>query len=276
MIQLENVTFHYPGRGEEPPVSVLSGVDWCVRQGEYVAVMGPNGSGKSTMAKLFNALLLPDEGTVRVCGMDTRDEKLWGVIRQRVGMVFQNPDNQIVGTTVRDDVAFGLENLGLPREEMRRRIADVLPRVGLSGMEEQSPHHLSGGQKQRLAIAGVIAMRPDVIVFDEATSMLDPEGRQEVLDTIRSLHEEGTTVIHITHSAGEALCADRIAVMAAGSVRMDGPPREIFRQGDRLREWSLEMPLFAEVADRLRREGVPLSRNISSEEALVRELWALL
>lgn len=276
MIRLQNVGFHYPGHGEQAPVPVLSGVDWNVDRGEYVAVMGPNGSGKSTLAKLLNALLLPVEGTVQVCGLDTKDQPQWGAIRQRVGMVFQNPDNQIVGTTVRDDVAFGLENLGLPREEMRRRIADVLPRVGLSGMENLSPHHLSGGQKQRLAIAGVIAMRPDVIVFDEATSMLDPAGRKEVLHAIRSLHQAGTTVIHITHSAAEALFAQRVVVMAAGAIQLDGSPAQVLQQVERLREWSLELPLFAEVAEQLRQNGLPLSRRIPSEEALVKELWALL
>ncbi|PTM54655.1 energy-coupling factor transporter ATPase [Desmospora activa] len=276
IIRLQNVGFHYPGQGEEGTGTVLSGLDWSVDRGEYVAVMGPNGSGKSTLAKLLNALLVPTAGTVQVCGLDTNDHRQWGAIRQRVGMVFQNPDNQIVGTTVRDDVAFGLENLGLPREEMRRRIADVLPRVGLSGMEDQSPHHLSGGQKQRLAIAGVIAMRPDVIVFDEATSMLDPAGRREVLHAIRSLHQGGTTVIHITHSAREALYAQRVVVMAAGAIRLDGSPVDVFNQVDHLQEWSLELPLFAEVADRLRQQGLPLSRRISNEETLVKELWALL
>jgi energy-coupling factor transport system ATP-binding protein len=276
VIQLDNVSFHYPGRGGEDPIPVLTGVNWMVERGEYVAVMGPNGSGKSTLAKLLNALLLPEEGRVRIAGMDTQDEGMWGYIRQRVGMVFQNPDNQIVGTTVRDDVAFGLENIGLPREEMRHRIADVLPRVGLSGMEEHPPHHLSGGQKQRLAIAGVIAMQPDVIVFDESTAMLDPSGRKEVLDTIRSLHQEGTTIIHITHSAEEALCAERLVVMAEGTIGMDASPLTVFQAPEQLRKWSLEVPLFADVADRLRQQGVPLSGAITSEEALVRELWALL
>ncbi|GGE20757.1 energy-coupling factor transporter ATP-binding protein EcfA1 [Marinithermofilum abyssi] len=254
----------------------LQGVNLRIDPGEYVAVMGPNGSGKSTLAKLLNGLLLPTEGCVRVMGKDTRNaEDLWE-IRRQVGMVFQNPDNQIVGATVRDDVAFGMENLGVPRAEMLRRIPEVLSQMGLAGREEDSPHHLSGGQKQRLAIAGILAMKPAVILFDESTSMLDPAGRDDVMQAIQDLHRQGTTVVHITHSAREASLADRLVVMAEGRVQMQGAPGEVFRQGERLRDWDLEPPLIYRLQEQLQKQGMPLTGTASDTKELVNELWGLL
>jgi energy-coupling factor transport system ATP-binding protein len=223
--------------------------------------MGPNGSGKSTLARLMNGLLLPKEGKVRVDGTATDDETHLWQIRRKVGMVFQNPDNQLVATTVRDEIAFGMENIGVPREEMIRRIHEVLVQVGLEGMEDHPPHHLSGGQKQRLAIAAVLAMRPEAVVLDEATSMLDPAGRRSVLEILHRMHREGITIIHITHSAREAAHAQRLLVMADGEVKMDGAPEEVFRDVDRLSSWGLEVPLTAALHHRLTRYGlrVPVS-----------------
>ncbi|WP_425462712.1 energy-coupling factor transporter ATPase [Melghirimyces algeriensis] len=251
-------------------------VNLAVNKGEYLAIMGPNGSGKSTLAKMLNALLLPVEGRVEIQGLDTRQEENLFLIRRIVGMVFQNPDNQIVGTTVKDDVAFGLENLGVPPEEMVKRVEEVLNQVGLKGMEKSFPHHLSGGQKQRLAIAGVIAMRPDVIVFDEATSMLDPIGRDEVLKAMKDLHQSGITVIHITHSIREALHAERVVIVANGRVERDQPSKELFRQPEDWAQWSLETPLFVELKNRLLKRGLPVRQEITGMEELVEELWRLM
>jgi energy-coupling factor transport system ATP-binding protein len=276
IMEVHEVFYHY--FPEETPRSqwALQGVNLRIDPGEYVAVMGPNGSGKSTLAKLLNGLLLPTEGCVRVMGKDTRNaEDLWE-IRRQVGMVFQNPDNQIVGTTVRDDVAFGMENLGIPRTEMLRRIPEVLSQMGLVGREEDSPHHLSGGQKQRLAIAGILAMKPAVILFDESTSMLDPAGRDDVMHAIQDLHQQGTTVVHITHSAREASLADRLVVMAEGRVQMQGAPGELFRQGERLRDWDLEPPLIYRLQEQLQKQGMPLTGTAFETKELVNELWGLL
>ncbi|QKG85569.1 energy-coupling factor transporter ATPase [Kroppenstedtia pulmonis] len=274
LIELEEVGFHYspePIQGEW----ALNGVDLQVHPGEYLAIMGPNGSGKSTLAKMLNGLLIPSKGHVKVGGMDTQSEEIWE-IRRMVGMVFQNPDNQIVGTTVRDDVAFGMENMGIPRDDMLQRIKEVLDQVGLSSMEETSPHHLSGGQKQRLAIASVMAMKPQAVVFDEATSMLDPSGRHEVIQAIRDLKEQGTAVIHITHSAEEAMQADRLIVMAQGTILLEGVPEQVFQQSDVLRRWSLELPFHIELSDRLLRRGLPLPGVASNSDRLVEDLWVLL
>ncbi|WP_380701250.1 energy-coupling factor transporter ATPase [Salinithrix halophila] len=276
MIQLREVRFHYAIEGVSSKEWVLSGLNLSIPSGEYVAVMGPNGSGKSTMARMLNGLLVPTGGQVLIDGLDTRnDEALWE-IRQRVGMVFQNPDNQIVATTVRDDIAFGLENRGMPREEMIPRIEEVIAEVGLDGLEETPPHHLSGGQKQRLAIAGVIAMRPRVVVFDEATSMLDPTGRGEVLEAIRRLHEGGTTIVHITHSADEALEAERIMIMAGGRLQLEGTPAEVFSRAEALSRWSLDVPFHVKLREGLIRRGMPLSEKTANTEELVEELWGLL
>lgn len=277
IIRLDGAGFRYDHLQERPEAEwALRGVHLQVGSGEYIAVMGPNGSGKSTLAKLLNGLLLPSEGKVWVGGLDTGLEKNHPLIRQKVGMVFQNPDNQIVGTTVKDDVAFGMENLGVPRQEMLKRIDQVLQQVGLRGREASSPHHLSGGQKQRLAIAGVMAMRPEVIIFDEATSMLDPGGRREVLDAITELHRQGTTVIHITHSVKEAFQAERVVVMADGRIEWSGAPHELFHRREELTRWSLEVPLPLELKERLRRRGLPIRHEITGTEELVESLWKLL
>ncbi|SDW91516.1 energy-coupling factor transport system ATP-binding protein [Marininema mesophilum] len=277
MIQLKGVGFRYPSIKETGAEErVLSNIDLTVDQGEYLAVMGPNGSGKSTMARLFNGLLLPTEGEITVDGLNPRKlEEVWE-IRRRVGMVFQNPDNQIVATTVLDDIAFGLENRGVSRDEMVERIQDAIARVGLTGLEKAAPHHLSGGQKQRLAIAGILAMRPSVIIFDEATSMLDPVGRREVIAAMKTLHQEGTTVIHITHSADEALHAERLIVMVEGQIQREGTPLQIFSKPEKLIEDALEVPLFIDLRERLRRQGMSLSQHSANSEELVEELWGLL
>ncbi|SFJ38737.1 energy-coupling factor transporter ATPase [Thermoflavimicrobium dichotomicum] len=276
IIRLQDVWFQYPGTQHQQNDWVLSEVNLSIDSGEYIAIIGPNGSGKSTLARLLNGLLVPSKGEVWVAGLSTQDEKMLWQVRRTVGMIFQNPDNQIVATTVRDDVAFGLENLGIPRSEMVERITDALSAVGLTGMEEVAPHYLSGGQKQRLSIAGVMAMQPQVIVFDESTSMLDPQGRKDVLALIHSLHQNGTTVIHITHSAEEAFLAERIIVMAEGQIQLDCPRDELYSQALCLQRWGLEVPLAVQLHHRLRKKGVPLSAQVKSNDDLVNQLCTLL
>lgn len=255
---------------------VLEQVSLTVQPGEFVAVLGMNGSGKSTLARHLNALLMPREGQVRVDGMDTRDERhLWS-IRDRVGMVFQNPDNQIVAVVVEEDVAFGPENQGRPPEEIRQRVSEALAAVGMSGMARRAPHLLSGGQKQRVAIAGALAMRPSCLVLDEPTAMLDPKGRREVGDVVLRLNRElGMAVVWITHFMDEAVLADRVVVMADGKVQMEGVPRQVFTQPDRLRELRLDVPPAVAAAQRLRAQGVPLPANILTLEELVEALCQL-
>lgn len=261
MIQTESLRFTYPADEGGEAVYALRGVDVEIEKGSFVVVLGHNGSGKSTLAKTFNAVLLPAGGKVYVEGMDTLDENLLLAIRQRVGMVFQNPDNQIVANVVEEDVAFAPENLGVPTEEIRRKVDDALKAVGMYEFVTHAPHLLSGGQKQRIAIAGVIAMEPECIVLDEATAMLDPIGRQEVLSTVHRLNrEKGITVILITHHMNEAEDADRVIVMDDGKVAMDGAPREVFTRVDELRAIGLTTPDTVDLLDRLRKEGldVPL------------------
>lgn len=261
MIRTEALRFAYPAEEGEAPRDVLRGVDLQIEQGSFVVILGHNGSGKSTLAKTFNAVLLPAGGKVYVEGMDTLDERLLLAIRQRVGMVFQNPDNQIVANVVEEDVAFAPENLGVPTEEIRKRVDDALGAVGMDEFVTHAPHLLSGGQKQRIAIAGVIAMEPACIVLDEATAMLDPIGRREVLTTVRRLNrEKGITVILITHHMNEAEDADRVVVMDDGRVELDGTPREVFSQVNRLRRLGLTVPDTVDLLDRLRQSGwdVPL------------------
>ena len=257
MIETKDLRFAYPADEGEKQVFALRGVDLRIEKGSFVVVLGHNGSGKSTLAKTFNGVLLPAGGRVYVEGMDTCDENLLLAIRQRVGMVFQNPDNQIVANVVEEDVAFAPENLGVPSEEIRKKVDDALAAVGMSEFVTHAPHLLSGGQKQRIAIAGVIAMEPDCIVLDEATAMLDPIGRQEVLSTVHRLNKEkGITVILITHHMNEAEDADRVIVMDDGKVAMDGPPRQVFSRIDELRSMGLTVPDTVDLLDRLRRDGI--------------------
>ena len=262
MLQTEHLTFAYPAEeGESAPTAALEDVTLSVEKGSFVVVLGHNGSGKSTLAKQMNAVLLPCGGTVYVDGMDTRQEALLLEIRRRVGMVFQNPDNQIVANVVEEDVAFAPENLGIPTGEIRRRVDDALAAVGMSEFTRHAPHLLSGGQKQRVAIAGVIAMAPECVVLDEATAMLDPSGRREVLSAIRTLNRErGITVVLITHHMDEALGADRLIVMNDGHLAMDGTPAEVFTQVDALRAMGLAAPDTVELLYGLRQGGmdVPL------------------
>ncbi|ETI86328.1 MAG: energy-coupling factor transporter ATPase [Negativicoccus succinicivorans] len=240
-----------------------------IKRGEFVAVIGTNGSGKSTFAKHLNALLLPTEGDVLVDGISVRDEaRVWD-IRSRVGMVFQNPDNQIVAAVVEEDVAFGPENLGVPREQLQERVDAALAAVDMTAYRKHAPHMLSGGQKQRVAIAGVLAMQPECIVLDEPTAMLDPRGREEVMHTVQALHDKrGMTVVYITHFMEEAAQADRILVMIKGELVMDGTPREVFADVDRLKELGLDVPVASEVAHDLRAAGIPLREDIITDEEL--------
>ena len=260
MLQTENLTYSYPaGEENEQPTLALNGVMLAIERGSFVVVLGHNGSGKSTLAKTFNAVLLPSGGKVYVEGMDTADEKLLLEIRRRVGMVFQNPDNQIVANVVEEDVAFAPENLGVPSDEIRRRVDDALRTVGMEKFAKHAPHLLSGGQKQRIAIAGVLAMRSKCIVLDEATAMLDPIGRREVISTVERLNrEEGITVVLITHHMNEAEHADRVVVMNEGRVAMDGTPREVFAQVEKLKAIGLTVPDTVELLYELRQEGCDL------------------
>ena len=262
MLQTENLSFTYPAEeGVSASTTALEDVSLSIEKGSFVVVLGHNGSGKSTLAKHMNAVLLPSGGAVYVEGMDTKDEALLLEIRRRVGMVFQNPDNQIVANVVEEDVAFAPENLGVPSEEIRRRVDDALAAVGMSEFTRHAPHLLSGGQKQRVAIAGVIAMAPECIVLDEATAMLDPAGRREVLSAIRALNQErDITVVLITHHMDEAMDADRLIVMNDGKLVMDGTPAEVFTQVDALRAMGLAAPDTVELLYGLRQSGmdVPL------------------
>ena len=256
IIQTENLSFSYPDEEGKAPLAALNGVSLDIAAGIFLVVLGHNGSGKSTLAKHMNAVLLPAGGKVWVDGMDTADENLLLEIRRRVGLVFQNPDNQIVANVVEEDVAFGPENLGVPTEEIRRRVDGALKAVGMEDFVLHAPHHLSGGQKQRVAIAGIIAMEPACIVLDEATAMLDPSGRREVLDTVRRLNrEKGITIILITHHMDEAALADRLVVMDQGRVVMDGTPRQILPQKETLQSLGLAAPHTVELLWGLRSAG---------------------
>lgn len=258
ILEMQGLEFRYPAMEEgEQETMALRGVDLSIEKGTFVVVLGHNGSGKSTLAKTFNAILLPSGGKVLVEGMDTADESRLLDIRREVGMVFQNPDNQIVSNVVEEDVAFAPENLGVPTAEIRRRVDEALGAVGMAKFAQHAPHLLSGGQKQRIAIAGVIAMEPNCIVLDEATAMLDPIGRQEVLSTARRLNKEkGITVVLITHHMNEAEDADRVVVMDDGKIAIDGTPKEVFVQVEPLRSLGLTVPDTVDLLDRLRKAGV--------------------
>ena len=257
MIETKELTYTYPAPEGETNPPALRGVSVAIEKGSFTVVLGHNGSGKSTFAKHLNAVLLPCGGAVYVEGMDTRDERMLLEIRRRTGMVFQNPDNQIVANVVEEDVAFGPENLGVPTAEIRRRVDDALAAVGMEQFARHAPHLLSGGQKQRIAIAGILAMEPECIVLDEATAMLDPAGRREVIDTVQRLNRErGITVVLITHHMAEAESADRVIVMNDGQVAMDGAPHDVFAQVDRLHELGLAAPDTVELLHLLREAGI--------------------
>ena len=272
-IVVDQLTYDYPGTEETSPVQVFEGLDLTIEAGSFVAVLGHNGCGKSTLAKHFNAILLPTGGSVHVYGMDTRDEALLLKIRQQVGMVFQNPDNQIVSNVVEEDVAFAPENLGVPPEEIRTRVDEALKLVGMFQYREHAPHMLSGGQKQRIAIAGVIAMRPKCIVLDEPTDMLDPQGRREVLATIRRLNRENhITAVLITHHMPEAVLADRVVVMTDGGILTDGTPKEVFSQVELLRAAGLTVPETTMLLYELRQAGFDLPLDALSVEECAQTL----
>ncbi|NJP36033.1 energy-coupling factor transporter ATPase [Alkalicoccus luteus] len=264
---VENVSFSYDGETD-----VVKNVSFTAAAGEWLAVTGHNGSGKSTLARCLNGLLLPRNGTVTTCGFITTDPETIMTLRRRAGMVFQQPDNQLVAPTVADDIAFGLENAGVPYDEMKERVEAAVKRLGLSGLEDREPHRLSGGQKQRVALAGITALKPDVIILDEASSMLDPAGRSDVRDVVRRLcREDGITVIMITHDLEEAAEADRMLVMREGQLTADAPPAELFKKPDLLKEAGLVLPLAVLMAERLRLEGFDPG-SPTSEEELVRAL----
>ena len=273
IIRFENVGFTYPKR--ETPA--LKNINMTVGRGEFVAVLGHNGSGKSTLAKLINCILIPTEGRVFTAGLDTSDEANTFEIRRRAGMVFQNPDNQLVATVVEDDVAFAPENLGLPREEIRRRVDESLKAVGMYDHRDHTPANLSGGQKQRVAIAGVLAMEPECLIMDEATSMLDPVGRRDVTAIAHRLNEErGMTVLCVTHHMSEAVAADRVIVLKDGGILLDGMPREVFAQREKLAESGLVPPQPSQLADLLRDEGFDLPAGILTAEECIAAVKALL
>lgn len=270
MIKMEEVTYEYKSLIDDSIQQAVQNISLEVKKGEFLVVLGHNGSGKSTLAKLMNGLLLPTRGKVQVMDMDTTDnDKIWN-IREKAGMVFQNPDNQIVATIVEEDVAFGPENLGVPPLEIRKRVDESLAIVEMSEYKKHAPHLLSGGQKQRVAIAGILAMEPDCIIFDEPTAMLDPTGRIEVMNTIKKLNkDENKTIVLITHYMDEAVEGDRILVMEQGKIVMEGTPKEIFKQVEKIKELGLDVPQVTELVYELRREGLDLKEDVLSIEELV-------
>lgn len=273
LIEIQNVSYAY----EDAAAKALNNVSLTINDGEFVAVVGHNGSGKSTLAKHLNALLLPTEGKVLVDGMDTADEADTLSIRQRVGMVFQNPDNQLVTTIVEEDVAFGPENIGVPGNEIRTRVDRALAAVGMEKYAHSAPNMLSGGQKQRIAIAGMLAMQPKVLVLDEATAMLDPKGRRDIIDLVTKLHKEnGITVVMITQYMEEAIGADRVAVMSGGELILEGTPKEVFSQDELLHKHRLDVPVMQQLANRLNAHGANLSKCILSVEEMAQAICLLL
>lgn len=276
MVVADNITFKYEGDEEKAEKIALNSVSMNIKKGEFLVVLGHNGSGKSTIAKHMNALLLPTDGKMFVDGMDTVEESLLWEIRSRAGMVFQNPDNQLVATIVEEDVAFGPENLGVEPQEIRKRVDDCLKKVGMYEYRRHAPHLLSGGQKQRIAIAGILAMMPKCIIFDEPTAMLDPSGRKEVLDTIKDINKNlGITIVLITHYMDEAAMADRVIVMDKGEVKLEGTPREVFSNVEQIKSIGLDVPQVTELAYELGKEGINISTNILNIDEMVNELCQL-
>ena len=272
IIEIKDAVYKY----DEDSQDVLHGVSLNVKKGEFLCILGHNGCGKSTLAKLINGLYQPTEGTVLVNGMDTKDEDKILKIRSTAGMVFQNPDNQMVATIVEEDVAFGPENLGVPQSELRKRVDEALKTVNMFQFKDSAPHRLSGGQKQRIAIAGILAMEPEIIIMDESTSMLDPKGRREVLETVHRLNKEkGITVVFITHFMEETVNADRIIVMGDGVIKMEGTPKEIFSREEEINALTLEVPPVTKMAQQLNEKGINITRNILTFEELFDSLCQL-
>lgn len=269
LVVIKDVSFQYDSQES----LALNQINMEVYEGEWLAIVGHNGSGKSTLARLLNGLQFPKDGSITVAGITLAEETIWD-IRRQIGMVFQNPDNQFVGTTVQDDVAFGLENNGVPVDVMSERVVDALKKVNMDSFLDQEPHHLSGGQKQRVAIAGVLALKPSIIILDEATSMLDPRGRAEVIETIMKLQKQDKiTVISITHDLEEASRADRIIVMNKGEVYREGTPNEIFQMDEELIKLGLDIPFPIKMSNKLREKGISLDQQYLTEEELVAGLW---
>ncbi|WP_339172286.1 energy-coupling factor ABC transporter ATP-binding protein [Anoxybacillus sp. FSL W8-1294] len=271
VVRVEDISFQYANEN----IYALQNISFQVYEGEWVTIVGHNGSGKSTLAKLLIGLLPATSGTIHVCGIPLNEETVWDV-RKRLGIVFQNPDNQFVGTTVQDDVAFGLENRGVPKHEMEKRIKEALQKVGMENFMNDEPHRLSGGQKQRVAIASAIALQPNIIILDEATSMLDPSGKKEVLQVIQSLRREhDMTVISITHDLNEVAKADRVIVMNKGRIALEGTPKHIFAHGMKLEEMGLDLPFSLQLSQRLKDNRIPITTDHLTIEGLVSELWTL-
>ncbi len=269
IIRIENLIFEYMREEGQEPVRAINNITLDIAEGSFTAIIGQNGSGKSTLAKNLNGLLLPTGGAIYVNGWDTRDdEHVWDV-RQTAGMVFQNPDNQLVSSIVEDDVAFGPENLGVDPKLIRERVDKALDSVNMGEYKRKAPHLLSGGQKQRIAIAGVVAMRPKCIIFDEPTAMLDPRGRSEIMEIIRDLHRDGITVVLITHFMDEAVKADRVIIMNKGELLLDGTPEEVFEQNELIRSVNLDVPIAVELASRLRSRGIKVPKNVITIEEMV-------
>ncbi len=278
-IEAKNITFSYVNEMEEPPIktTVFENLSLDINKGEFVAILGHNGSGKSTLAKCFNAINIPEDGDIFVNGMNIKDQSKILDIRQSVGMVFQNPDNQIVATVVEEDVAFALENMGVESSEIRRRVDEALKTVGMYEYREHAPHKLSGGQKQRVAIAGILAMQPDCILLDEPTAMLDPKGRREVLKTVKELNEnKGVTIVLITHYMDEAAQADRVVVMDNGKIVMDDKPKKVFSKVNEIKSLGLDVPQVTELVHGLNSDGFQLDGEIITEDECVEALYKLL
>lgn len=271
IVEIENLIFEYAANEEDHQElkKAIDNVSFAIEKGTFTAIIGKNGSGKSTLAKNLNGLLIPSSGRILIAGLDTRDDELVWQIRQTAGMVFQNPDNQLVSSIVEDDIAFGPENLGIAPHEIRERVDDSIAAVGMSKFLHDAPHHLSGGQKQRIAIAGVLAMKPDCIIFDEPTAMLDPQGRNDVMKIIKELSKEGITIILITHFMEEAAEADRVIIMNEGKILLDGRPSVVFKQEETLKNANMELPMAVDMAKRLRRRGIEVPDFVTTEEELV-------